>query len=385
MPWQTDELALDRAGTTTLVDQIARHIDVAIAEGALPPGGRLPSWRDLAAQLGVARGTVQAAYERLIDRQLLVTAGSAGTRVADPLPSSVTPAVASEEKTLLPPDALYNDGEPFMFQLGVPAHDAFPGTLWARLYRQAVQATALRTGHSDPRGLADLRSALASHVAIARGIECSPEQIIVTSGFRGGLSIALLAIGATGKQAWVEDPGYPATRRARGRAGARPGGGPVVEQGRGVQHGGVLAPTAALAIVTPGQQAPSGVTLTPQRRSELLSWARDSGGWIVEDDYLAELHLSGRSASALASGEGTDRVIHIGTFSKTISPTVGTGFLIAPLPIARRVIDVATWLGTPPNAAVQLALAEFLREGHYLRHLRRTRRLYSERRRCLLE
>jgi len=384
-PWTTAELTLDRVGPTTLVDQIARHVEVAIAEGALPPGGRLPSWRDLAAQLGVARGTVKAAYEKLIDRRLLVTAGSAGTRVADPLPSSIVPIITSDAESLLPPDALYRSDEPLVFQMGVPAHDAFPATLWARLYRQAVQATALRTGHSDSRGLMELRSALASHVAIARGIECSPDQIIVTGGFRGGLSIALRAIGATGKQAWVEDPSYPATRLALELAGVRPVAVPVDDQGLAVRHGRELAPRAALAVVTPGQQAPSGVTLSPQRRNELLRWAMESGAWIVEDDYLAELHLSGRSANALASGAGADRVIHIGTFSKTISPMVGIGFLVAPLPLARRLIDVATWLGAPPNAAVQLALAEFLREGHYLRHLRRTRRLYSERRRCLLE
>jgi GntR family transcriptional regulator/MocR family aminotransferase len=271
------------------------------------------------------------------------------TRVADPLPSSIVPATACDAKALLPPDALYNDGEPFVFQLGVPAHDAFPGTLWARLYRQAVQATALRTGHSDPRGLPELRSALASHVAIARGIECSPEQIIVTGGFRGGLSIALLAIGAAGEQAWVEDPGYPATRLALELAEVRPIAVPVDAEGLSVRQGRELAPHAAFAVVTPGQQAPTGVTLSPQRRAELLRWSNESGGWIVEDDYLAELHLSGRSANALASGTDVDRVIHVGTFSKTISPTIGIGFLVAPLPLARRLVDAATWLGALPT------------------------------------
>jgi len=382
-PWTT-ELTLDRVSPTTLVDQIARHIEAAITEGALPPGGRLPSWRDLAAQLGVARGTVKAAYEKLIDRRLLVTAGSAGTRVVDPPPTSIV-SVTTPAESLLPPDIHFRADQALVFQMGVPAHDAFPATLWARLYRQSVQATALRTGYADPRGLVELRSALASHVAIARGIECSPEQIIVTAGFRGGLSIALRAIGAPGRQAWVEDPGYPVTRLALELAGVHPMAIAIDNEGLDVRRGRALAPRAALAVVTPGQQAPSGVTMSPQRRSELLQWATESGAWIVEDDYLAELHLAGRPANALASGDGAYRVIHIGTFSKTISPMVGIGFLVAPLPLARRLIDVATWLGAPPNAAVQLALAEFLREGHYLRHLRRMRRLYSERRRCLLE
>ena len=382
--WKAPTLALDRAGATTLADQIARHIETAIAEGALPPGGRLPSWRDLAAQLGVARGTVKAAYERLTDRGLLVTAGSAGTRVADVLPLAVGP-VGAEGESLLPPDFRHRSNRALLFQMGIPAHDAFPATLWARLHRQAVQSVSMRTGHPDPRGLPELRAALATHVAIARGIECLPDQVIVTAGFRGGLSVALSAIGAAGRQAWVEDPGYPVTRRALDVSSVHSVAVPVDKDGLIVEKGQDIAPRAALAIVTPGQQAPSGVTLAAHRRLELLHWAKRSGSWIIEDDYLAELHLSGRSAPALASGPGADHVIHVGSFSKTISPMTGIGFLVAPLPLARRLVEAATWLGASPNAAAQLAVATFLQEGHYLRHLRRMRRLYADRRRCLLD
>jgi GntR family transcriptional regulator/MocR family aminotransferase len=383
-PWKMAALTLDRVSPTTLVDQIAHHIEVAIAEGSLQSGGRLPSWRDLAGQLGVARGTVRAAYEKLIDRGLLIAAGSAGTRVAEHLPPTIIP-VTSGVESLLPQDFHFRSTQALVFQMGVPAHDAFPATLWARLHRQAVQSTSLQTGYGDPRGFPELRLAIASHVAIARGIECSPEQIIVTTGFRGGLGIALRAIGATGRQAWVEDPGYPVTRYALELAGVHPVPVPVDSDGLIVERGRELAPHAALAVVTPGQQAPSGVALAEHRRQELLQWAASCGGWIVEDDYLAELHLSGRSPSALASGDGADRVIHVGTFSKTIAPMVGVGFVVAPLPLARRLIDVATWLGGPPNAALQLALSTFLSEGHYLRHLRRMRRLYGQRRQCLLD
>lgn len=382
-PWKTSELTLDRAGSITLVDQIAGQIESAIAEGSLKSGARLPSWRDLADQLGVARGTIKSAYEKLSDRGLLVAAGSAGTRVAEDLP----PAVASDTSdtdVLQPEDLHFRATQAVVFQMGVPAHDAFPATLWARLHRQAVQSTSLQTGYGDPRGLPELRSAIASHVAIARGIECSPEQVIVTSGFRAGLGIALQAIGAAGKQAWVEDPGYPVARFALELSGVHAVSVPVDEDGIIVERGCELAPGAAFAVVTPGQQAPSGVALSEQRRAELLQWASASGAWIVEDDYLAELQLSGRSPNALASGQGADRVIHVGTFSKTIAPMVGVGFVIVPRPLARRLVDVATWLTAPPNIASQLALANFLREGHYLRHLRRMRRLYDERRRSLV-
>lgn len=377
------QLKLDRAGSITLTDQICQHVEAAIVEGALTAGARLPSWRDLSAQLGVARGTVKAAYEKLIDRGLLTTGAGPGTRVTDPLPVMSPPAL-SDPECLRPPDYQHRSERPLGFQMGVPADDAFPATLWARLHRQAIHATALRIGYSDPRGSPELRSALAAHVAIARGIECSPDQIIVTSGYRAGLAIALRSIDATGKQAWVEDPGYPVTRLALELSGVHPVAVPVDGEGIDVRQGFGLAPNAALAIVTPGQQAPSGVALSDRRRSDLIQWARAVGAWIIEDDYLAELQLSGRPANALASGRGSDRVVHLGTFSKTIAPMVGIGFLVAPLPLARRLIDVATWLGAPPSIATQLALTEFLREGHYLRHLRRMRRLYAQRRLSLL-
>ncbi|WP_244484871.1 PLP-dependent aminotransferase family protein [Bradyrhizobium tropiciagri] len=379
--WRMAGLSLDREDPSPLVDQISRHVEAAIANGSLAPGGRLPSWRDLAAQLGVARGTVQAAYERLSDRGLLVTAGSAGTRVVDPLPVKEALATTTPSRQ----DPRRGPDHASAFQMGVPAHDAFPATLWSRLHRQGVQATSLWTGHSDGRGLSELRSALASHVAIARGITCSPEQIIVTSGFRAGLALAIRAMDVTGRQAWLEDPGYPVARLAVEVSGVVPIPVQIDEEGLSVRKGYELAPRAALAIVTPGQQAPSGLTMTQNRRSELVQWASRSDAWIVEDDYLAELHLSGRSANALASGGGADRVVHIGSFSKTISPLLGVGFLVAPERLVDRMIDVASWLGAPPNVAVQLALARFLQEGHYLRHLRRMRRLYAQRQNCLLD
>jgi GntR family transcriptional regulator/MocR family aminotransferase len=127
------------------------------------------------------------------------------------------------------------------------------------------------------------------------------------------------------------------------------------------------------------------VALARHRRLELLQWAGRSGAWIVEDDYLAELHLSGRPAPALASGQGADRVIYIGSFSKTISPITGIGFMVAPPPLTRRLIEVTACLGASPNAAAQLAIARFLQEGHYLRHLRRMRHLYAQRQKCLLD
>lgn len=375
-------LDIDRHNGKTIADQIATHIEHAIRSGVLIPGDRLPSWIDLASQLGVARGTIRSAYEKLIDRNMLVTAGSAGTRVAGTRQTELVEG--QEPEQLLPPDAGYRTEEPLLFQLGVPASDAFPATLWSRLYKSAVQRTSTRVTYADPRGMPELREAIASHVAIARGVSCCADQIIITSGYRTALTIALQAIGVRGSQAWVEDPGYPVTRLALETMGIQPVAVPVDNHGLDVEKGRDLAPHAALAIVTAGQQAPTGVTLSPSRRAHLLEWAHVANSWLIEDDYLAELQLGGRSAHALAGEAGSERVIHIGTFSKTLSPAIGIGFLIAPPLLARRLIDAATWLHSTPNVASQTALATFLKEGHYLRHLRRMRELYNERRDLLM-
>jgi GntR family transcriptional regulator/MocR family aminotransferase len=147
---------------------------------------------------------------------------------------------------------------------------------------------------------------------------------------------------------------------------------------------GVQSAGAALAVVTPGQQAPLGMTMSLPRRLALLAWARRSDAWIIEDDYLSELQLKGRAAPALASLDHGGRVLHIGSFSKTISPALRLGFLVVPTEMARRFGELAACLAPAPAAAVQHAVAEFMREGHYLRHLRRMKRLYAARREALL-
>lgn len=375
--------ALDRSARTPLAEQIRRGIQTAIDNGVLVPGARLPSWRDLAAQLGVARGTVRSAYERLGDAQLVVSSRSAGTRVAE-RPAAAGPAGAAPEPG--PFLALYSDfvSGTGAFQMGVPARDCFPAKLVARIRAQAVRAEASAPDcHPDPRGEPELRREIAAHLAIARGLECAPSQIVVTAGFAGALGLVLRVLGLEGRTAWVEDPGFPVTRRGLEIARLTPMPIPVDAQGMDVEHGLRHAAEAALAVVTPGQQAPLGPTLSLTRRVRLLDWAARTGAWIVEDDYLSELQLKGRAAPALASLDRAGRVIHIGSFSKTISPTLRLGFLVAPPSLARRCAEAAACLAPAPGPSVQLATAELMREGHYMRHLRRTKRVYAARREAL--
>jgi len=203
--------------------------------------------------------------------------------------------------------------------------------------------------YPDPRGEPDLRREIAAYLAIARGIECSPSQIVVTGGFCSGLGLALRVLSLEGRKVWMEDPGFPFTRR--GLELARLSFAPIPVDGEGVdvEYGLRHAPDAALVVVTPGQQAPLGSTLSLARRLRLLDWAAQDKSWVIEDDYLGELQLEGRAAPALASIDRNGRVIHIGSYSKTISPALRLGFLVAPLPLASQFAEVAACLAPAPT------------------------------------
>lgn len=377
-------LNIDRSARTTLAEQIRHGIATAIESGVLEPGARLPSWQDLAVQLGVARGTVRTAYEKLNAAQLIVASRASGTRVA-PRPR---PATKSEQRA--DPGsfmAMYQEMTqgPAFFQMGVPATETFPATLFARIRANAIRVeTSAAPNYPDPRGEFELRREIAGYLAVARGIDCSPSQIVVTGGYAAGLGLALRVLGLEGQKAWMEDPGFPFTRKglelARLSLSPIPVDGDGIDVGHGLRH----APDAKLVVVTPGQQAPLGSTLSLERRLKLLDWADASGVWVIEDDYLSELQLTGRAAPALASLDRAGRVIHIGSFSKTISPTLRLGFIVAPVDLMARFAEVAACLAPPPGPSVQLATAEFMREGHYLRHLRRLKRAYAAKRENLL-
>jgi GntR family transcriptional regulator/MocR family aminotransferase len=374
---------LDRQARMSLAGQIHQAIGLAIRQGRLRPGARLPSWRDLAAQLGVARGTVRAAYERLVDEQLLMSAGAAGTFVSRHGVPAAAPHPIADTPPLQHLIHAYS-APPMVFQMGVPAQDLFPVALWSRLLARAARdAAAGPVSYPDPRGDPRLREQIAAHLALARGLACSPAQVLVTNGYAGAVNLVIRALRLEGQLAWMEDPGFPLTRKALELADMRLAHVPVDAQGLDVDAGIRLAPDAALAVVTPGQQAPLGVTLAPARRRALLQWAARQQAWIIEDDYLAELQLKGRAAPALAALDDAGRVLHIGTFSKTISPALRRGFIVVPAAQARHFADVAACLAPAAGAESQAALAEFMRQGHYLRHLRRMKRFYAGRRDAL--
>ncbi|WP_310076230.1 PLP-dependent aminotransferase family protein [Phyllobacterium sp. 1468] len=379
------KLNVDRLAKASLSEQIRRGVAKAIEDGVLEPGVRLPSWQDLAVQLGVARGTVRTAYEKLAAAQLIEASRAKGTRVTQ-RPRAVTKNEPQPDAGSFLETYLEMTQGPAFFQMGVPAVETFPATLFSRIRAQAVRAEASAPPcYPDPRGELELRREIAAYLAVARGINCSPSQVIITGGFGAGLGLTLNVLGLGGHAAWFENPGFPWTRKGLELAGLSLVPIPVDRDGIDIDHGLRQNPEAKLVVVTPGQQAPLGPTLSLERRVRLLEWAAASRAWVIEDDYLSELQLAGRAAPGLASLDRDGRVIHIGSFSKTISPTIRLGFVVAPVGLISRFADVAACLAPPPGPAVQIATAEFMHEGHYMRHLRRTKRAYAAKRQAILD
>src|SRR4051794_26327197 len=223
-------LDLDRAGRTPLAEQIYGAIREAIEAGRLATGARLPSWRDLAAQLGVSRGTVRVAYERLIAEQFAIGLGAAGTRVCERPARSSAPDWSPDPPPL--PD-LFPDFRtvPLAFQMGVPSQNAFPLKLWSRIFARETRQTAALVTYPDPRGEPDLRKEIAAYLAVARGLHCTPSEVFVTSGFPAALGLAVRGLELEGKRAWMEEPGFPLTRAALRLAGLTVTAVPVDEEG----------------------------------------------------------------------------------------------------------------------------------------------------------
>ncbi len=366
----TDTLiALDRSAP--IQAQIYDRIRAAIAEGRLAAGERLPSARSLAAQLGVARGTVDAAYARLAGEGSVQGRGAGGTVV---MPGLRRPTL----RAAVP--ALTMEGVPAPFRMGVPALDVFPRTLWARLVTRAVRRVGPAGLAQHPAaGVPALREAIAAYLAVARGVACQPGQVIVTAGYQGALDLACRLLLRPGEAVWVEDPGYAFARTALVAAQARLVPVRVDGQGLDVAAGVVAAPAARLAVVTPTHQSPLGVALSPARRRALLDWAGRAGTWVMEDDYDSEFHYAGRRPAALMAADGNGRVLLAGSFTKTLFPSLRLGYLVVPPGLAEAAARLQAGLGT----LMQEVVAGFLAEGHFARHLRRMRGVYAARRAAL--
>ncbi len=391
---------MDPAASTPLHRQIYEGLRGRILSGVLAPGLRLPSSRQLAAELGVARATVLQALDALAAEGFIRARAGSATRVEDALPthprldrlrtaasaarpwrlSAVGRKLMAGATGATPPGPV-----PRAFHPGLPALDLFPMALWGRIAaRCCMRASTRRLDGGDPAGLAELRAAIAEHVSAARGMRCGAEQVFVTAGTSHAYAEILRLTIDPGDKVWVENPGYLGAHAAVVAAGGQPVPVRVDTQGLDVAAGVARARDARLALVTPSHHYPLGVTMSTARRLMLLRWAAQTGAVIVEDDYDSEFRYRGHPLTALQGLDEAGRVVYVGTFSKTLFPGLRLGFLVAPPGLVEAISRARATVSAPVSVLEQTALAVFMAEGHFATHLRRMRKVYQERSEALL-
>lgn len=368
-------LRLDPTARKPLYRQVADEVRCAILEGRLRPGTRLPASRTLAGALGVSRVVVTSAYEELVAEGYLEARRGSGTYVAQDLPAVSPfrpPSVhAARRPTPVPkkPDPPVID-----FALGRPAVERLNPSAWRRMWR-AVARELPPPGYGDPAGDPQLRASLTEYLGRARGVGCTAEDVLITSGTVEALDLLARAVLRPGDRVAFEDPGYPAARRALLGRGLVLEPVPVDENGLCTDR---LPHRAALVYVTPSHQYPLGGRLPIARRIALLDWAEAADALVVEDDYDSEFRFDGPPLPALAGLDGLRRVVYLGTFSKVLLPGLRVGYLVAPRELRDRILALKDPSEVHTPWPVQRALAAFLSSGDFERHIRRMRRHYAE-------
>lgn len=396
--WQSDlPVHIDRSSDTTLSRQIYGEIARGVLDGHLLPGSRLPSARRLSIELGVARNTVNVAYDQLVAEgyiERVVGSGSRVTKGVRAQPASPSQGTATRERRpqvsrrgLRLTDATLAIGasETHAESIGNPALDAFPTTLWRRLMtRQLERLSASELGYGAPRGYAPLCAAIAEYLARTRRLTVSSDRIIVVGGAQQAYDLMARLLLDAGDVVLFEEPGYPGARAAFLAAGATLR--PVMVDGEGANVESLRSRRrmARMAYTTPAHQFPLGPTLSLSRRLALLEWAEAVNAWILEDDYDGEFRYAGNPISALASLDRNGRVIYVGTFSKLLFPALRIGFVVVPSSLAARASSARGFMDRHCPILEQATLAAFMEEGHLARHTTRMRSIYAERRAAAL-
>jgi GntR family transcriptional regulator/MocR family aminotransferase len=380
----------DPGAATPYYRQIYDGYRTAILTGLLRRGERLPSTRALAAELGISRLPVVYAFEQLLHEGYIEGRAGSGTYVKDSIPDELANATASPpapQKTrppLLPPLHISIRARLAPLRVSLPALDRFPVRLWSKLVsKHARQFTVEQMAYGDPAGYVPLREAVADYLRTARAVRCEAAQVLIVSGSQMALQITALSLLGRGTTVCIEEPGYPGAHATLTGGGARIVPVPVDGEGIDVDALAAKGRKVRAVYVTPSHQYPLGVSMTASRRLALLDWARRTGAWIIEDDYDSEYRYASRPLGALQGIEAS-RVIYIGTFSKVLFPSLRLGYVVVPHSLVddftrhRESIDLFS------PVLEQAVLAEFLRDGHFGRHLRRMRALYEKRRDALV-
>jgi len=389
---------VDRKTGPPLFRQIYLQMRSAIVSRTLAAGTQLPSTRGLASRLRVARTSVISAYEQLLAEGYVVGHARSGTFISSDLPAPIerpsapgfrptakTPPLSARAKALERVFAFREESDPAPFNMGRTRVDARSVAAWRRLTHQAVRSLGpVHCGYSDPRGLPELRQTIGEYLQAARAVRCDPEQIIVTSGARAAIDLAIRVLLDRGAEVWLEAPCYPVTYDALVTAEVAVRPVPVDASGIDVGAGVRRAPRARAAFVTASHQFPLGVALTMPRRLALLAWARETGAWIIEDDYASEFRYAGRPLASLQGLDDAERTIYVGTLNKALFPGLRIGYMVVPPSLVRTFVRARSLIDRQPSSLDQTVVAEFMRQGFFAAHIRRTRLQYRDQRDVLV-
>lgn len=389
-------LNLIRSDHAPINRELFQRLREVVNSGRLKPGTRMPATRSLAGELGVSRTTVAQAYDQLKSEGYLVGREKSGTFIPEILPDASialaprhapgNPKADSPAPLLAIRVAGTAPARPERgvlaqpFHPGIPDIAAFPAQLYVRIQRQ-VSLNVIRTGSArcPAEGAPVLRERIAAYLGASRGVVCDTSQVFITNGTHQALHLILLGLSNPGDGAWTENPGYPGARKSFALFRLRTTAVPVDGEGLMVAEGRQRDDHARFAYVTPARQAPLGQTMSLSRRLELLRWARERDALVLEDDYDGEFRFGGAPAPSLQSLDPDGQVLYFGTFSKTLLPSLGVGYLVVP----RRFVDVVSRLidltGRPPNLATQLTIARLIECGAFESHVRAMRTHYKKR------
>jgi GntR family transcriptional regulator/MocR family aminotransferase len=388
-------ITIDRRASRPLYQQIYDSFRSRIVRGELRAGDLVPSSRELARESRISRLPVLTAYAQLLAEGYFESRVGAGTFISSSLASRSTgsspsaargPRLLSAQVAALPKYERPSWAESLgPFQVGQPELQKFPIEIWLKLiarYSRRMRLKALQYG--DAMGLLELREAIATYLRTSRGVRCDAQQIMIVSGSQQALDLATRVLLEAGSAAWVEEPGYWLVHHVLKAARCRIVPVPVDAEGLNVTAGIKLNRNARAAFVAPSHQYPLGVTMSAARRLQLLEWAQRSRAWIVEDDYDSEYRYGSLPIASLQGLDGNARVIYIGTFSKVMFPSLRLGYLVIPSDLIERFAAMRQVMDICPTHITQAVMSDFIRAGHFARHIRRMRPIYAERRRVLV-
>jgi len=394
-------IAVDRKAKDPLHKQIYDAYRSMIVGRRLRAGQQIPSTRTLALELKVSRIPVLTAYSQLLAEGYFEARAGAGTFVCSSLPDQVTWSASSATRSMPPRAASRAVGRralllppyekiPWLRGLGAfsvsqPAYDQFPFQIWSRLIiRHSRNPHVSELHYGSPLGLESLREAICTYLGTARAVRCDPQQVMIVSGSQQALEISSRVLLDEGSAVWMEEPGYWLTRQVLKAASCRLVPVPVDEEGIDVAAGIKACRKARAVYVAPSHQYPIGATMSASRRLQLLAWAESSGSWIIEDDYDSEYRYGSMPIASLQGLDSNSRVIYIGTFSKTLFPSLRIGYVVIPPDLVNRFAAVRHAMDISSPYFYQAVLTDFMKEGHYARHIRRMRLLYDKRRQALV-